>query len=83
MTEVDSPSVTADQMREVDRAVIEDFHIELMQMMENAGRGMAEVAVDLFRPRRVLVLAGPGGNGAGGLVAARHLSNRGVMVRVA
>jgi NAD(P)H-hydrate epimerase len=54
-----------------------------MQMMENAGRGMAEVAVDLFRPRRVLVLAGPGRNGGGGLVAARHLSNRGVMVRVA
>jgi NAD(P)H-hydrate epimerase len=82
MTEADSPSVTADQMRDVDRAMIEDFHIELMQMMQNAGRGLAEVAVDLFRPRRVLVLAGPGGNGGGGLVAARHLSNRGVMVRV-
>jgi NAD(P)H-hydrate epimerase len=81
MTET-TAAVTAEQMREVDRAMIEDFHIELVQMMENAGRGLAELAVEQFRPRRVLVLAGPGGNGGGGLVAARHLSNRGVQVGV-
>jgi NAD(P)H-hydrate epimerase len=69
-------------MREVDRAMIEDFHIELTQMMENAGRSMAELAVDAFAPRRVFVLAGPGGNGGGGLVAARHLANRGRDVHV-
>lgn len=82
MTEADLPAVTAEQMREVDRAMIEDFRIELVQMMENAGRGLAELAVDLYRPTRVLVLAGPGGNGGGGLVAARHLTNRGREVRV-
>lgn len=70
-------AVTAAQMREVDRAMIEDFRIELVQMMENAGRSLAELAVDAFGPRRVVVLAGPGGNGGGGLVAARHLVNRG------
>ena len=31
------PYLTTDQMREVDRAMIEDYHIELIQMMENAG----------------------------------------------
>ena len=76
------PAISADQMREVDRAMIEEFHIELMQMMENAGRALAELAVDVFGPRRVVVLAGAGGNGGGGLVAARHLSNRGHEVRV-
>ncbi|MEO8264566.1 MAG: NAD(P)H-hydrate epimerase [Ilumatobacteraceae bacterium] len=36
-----------------------------------------------FRPRTVTVLAGSGGNGGGGLVAARHLANAGVDVSVA
>jgi NAD(P)H-hydrate epimerase len=70
-------------MREVDRAMIEDVHVELAQMMENAGRNLADLAVARFGPSGVTVLAGPGGNGGGGLVAARHLANRGVEVAVA
>ncbi|NUR27642.1 MAG: hypothetical protein HOV83_17670 [Catenulispora sp.] len=66
-------------MREVDRAMVEDFHIQLIQMMENTGRSLA---VEVFAPRRVVVLAGVGGNGGGGLVAARHLANRGREVHV-
>lgn len=62
--------------------MVEELHIELIQMMENAGRSLAELAVRLFGPRTATVLAGPGGNGGGGLVAARHLANRGVSVRV-
>jgi NAD(P)H-hydrate epimerase len=69
-------------MREVDRAMVEDLHIELVQMMENAGRSLASLALHLFGPASVIVLAGGGGNGGGGLVAARHLSNRGVGVTV-
>jgi NAD(P)H-hydrate epimerase len=30
-------------MREVDRAMVEDLHIELIQMMENAGRSLARL----------------------------------------
>jgi NAD(P)H-hydrate epimerase len=70
-------------MREVDRLMIDDFHIDLLQMMENAGRNLAELSLRAFAPARVLVLAGSGGNGGGGLVAARHLTNRGVPVSVA
>ena len=55
-------------MREVDRVMVEDLHIELVQMMENAGRGLAELAIDRFSPGSVTVLAGPGGNGGGGPV---------------
>jgi NAD(P)H-hydrate epimerase len=76
------PALTSDQMREVDRAMIEDLHIELVQMMENAGRNLAELAISRFSPATVIVLAGPGGNGGGGIVAARHLANRGRAVRV-
>ena len=73
------PAVTAQQMREVDRAMVEDFSIQLPQMMENAGRHLAHVVLKRFldgnaRGRRVVVLAGRGGNG-GGLVCARRLIN--------
>jgi len=76
------PGIDVAQMRAVDRSMIEDFHIELAQMMENAGRNLADFARSLFSPRSVAVLAGPGGNGGGGLVAARHLHNRGTAVTV-
>lgn len=76
------PAVTTEQMREVDRIMIEDLHIELMQMMENAGRNLARLTIDLFDPRHVAVFAGSGGNGGGGLVAARHLANWDVEVEV-
>ena len=76
------PALTTEQMRAVDRAMVEDLHIELVQMMENAGRNLAELAITRFSPTSVTVLAGPGGNGGGGMVAARHLANRGCQVQV-
>ena len=42
------PSISTKQMREVDRAMIEDYHIELIQMMENAGRNLAHLARQRF-----------------------------------
>ena len=62
--------------------MVEDLGIELLQMMENAGRSLAEVALRRFARSRVTVLAGRGGNGGGGLAAARHLANRGAVVTV-
>ena len=81
------PTLTTPQMIEVDRAMIEEYHIELIQMMENAGRNLAGLARERFlagdpRGQRVVVLAGTGGNGGGALVCARHLHNRGADVRV-
>jgi len=74
-------------MREVDRAMIEDYHIALIQMMENAGRNLAHLARKRFlegnpRGKNVVILAGSGGNGGGGLVCARRLHNWGATVRV-
>lgn len=70
------------QMVEVDRIMIEDLHIELIQMMENAGRNLAAVVRHVAQPRTASVYVGSGGNGGGGLVAARHLANHGVDVTV-
>jgi NAD(P)H-hydrate epimerase len=79
------PAVTAAQMREVDRIVVEDLGISLLQMMENAGRALAELTrihLSGVRRRRVVVLAGRGGNGGGGMAAARRLAVWGAEVRV-
>lgn len=83
MTEI--PYLTTDQMREVDRVMIEKYHIQLIQMMENAGRNLAHLARSRFlngdpRRRRVTLLCGTGGNGGGGLVCARRLHNWGAAV---
>ncbi|MCB8921639.1 MAG: NAD(P)H-hydrate epimerase [Ardenticatenaceae bacterium] len=81
------PRLTTAQMAEVDRAMIEDYKIDLTQMMENAGRNLAHLARERFlngdpRGKRVVVLAGTGGNGGGALVCARRLHNYGAAVHV-
>ncbi|MEJ2746645.1 MAG: NAD(P)H-hydrate epimerase [Anaerolineae bacterium] len=81
------PALTTTQMIEVDRAMIEDYHIDLIQMMENAGRNLAHLARERFlqgnpRGQKVVVLAGTGGNGGGALVCARRLHNYGAAIRV-
>lgn len=75
------PAVTASEMREVDRVAVDEFGIEVLQMMEHAGRALAGAARERSEGP-VTVLAGNGGNGGGGLCAARHLRNRGVELRV-
>lgn len=81
------PWLSVEQMREIDRIMVEELGISLGRMMENAGRNLAQLARHLLggdaRGRSVLVLAGPGGNGGGGLVAARHLAVAGAQVAVA
>jgi NAD(P)H-hydrate epimerase len=81
------PHLSTDQMIEVDRAMMEDYGIDLVRMMENAGRSLAHLARERFldgdpRGRHVIVLAGTGGNGGGTLVAARRLHNYGATVTV-
>ena len=64
------PYLTTEQMVEVDRLMIEDFKIELMQMMENAGRNPAHLA-------RVRFFDG-GSTGKKVAMAAGHWSAPGV-----
>jgi NAD(P)H-hydrate epimerase len=81
------PSLTIEQMIEVDRAMMQDMRIELIQMMENAGRHLAHLARVRFfngnsRGKKVVVLAGTGGGGGGALVCARKLHTWGAHVQV-
>jgi len=78
------PVLTTNQMIEVDRLMIEEWGISLLQMMENAGRNFAELARRLLggtvEAKSVAVLCGNGNNGGGGMTAARHLHNWGAHV---
>ncbi len=80
------PAVTTEQMREVDRLMVDEYGIVLLQMMENAGRALAVLARARFLAgavaERVVVLAGRGGNGGGGIVAARRLAGWGADVAI-
>src|SRR5260370_18639739 len=81
------PFLTTEQMIAVDRAMVEDLHIDLVQMMENAGRNLAHLARVRFfdgRPigKQVVVLTGSGGNGGGAMVCARRLHAWGRQVHV-
>jgi len=57
--------------------------ISSLLLMENAGRGAAEEAQRMLRgKKRVSVICGTGNNGGDGLVAARHLLNAGLKVKI-
>ena len=74
--------VSAAQMVEVDRLMQDKYGIKLIQMMENAGHALARLVHTLHPQGSILVLAGTGGNGGGGLVAARWLCGWGRQVSV-
>jgi len=81
------PFLDSTQMAEVDRLMVEDYSIELLQMMENAGRNLAVLARAIFLNeipdgKRVTIFAGTGGNGGGAMVSARFLHNWGSEVKV-
>lgn len=80
----DTPVVSRDQMVEIDRVMVEELGIELVQMMENAGRNLAALGEHLVatHPARVAVLAGRGNNGGGALTAGRRMAARGHAVAI-
>ncbi|MEM1989723.1 MAG: NAD(P)H-hydrate dehydratase [Candidatus Bathyarchaeia archaeon] len=75
--------ITTKEMRALDMNA-EYFGISRLQLMENAGRGVAEEIASRFNPSdtRVTVFCGLGGNGGDGFVAARHLACMGFKVNV-
>src|SRR3954454_15469213 len=76
------PILTAEQMRAAEQAAI-DGGTSVETLMERAGAALAEAAYRFAGPVPTLILCGPGNNGGDGYVAARHLAERGVEVRVA
>ena len=86
MTGLPVPALSTTQVQSVDHLMVDEFGIEPLQTMENAGYALATLARTLFDgdvfDRSVVVLAGRGNNGGAGLAAARHLLNWGAWVQV-
>jgi ADP-dependent NAD(P)H-hydrate dehydratase / NAD(P)H-hydrate epimerase len=73
-------ALTAAEMRQVDRLTTERLKISGAQLMEAAGKHVANTVQRLCSPQnsnRIVVLCGKGNNGADGLVCARYLKNAG------
>ncbi len=75
-------SLTRAQVRELDRRAITEFGVPALVLMENAGRGAAELLLALGIHGPAAICCGKGNNGGDGLVMARHLYNQGVVVTV-
>ena len=77
--------LTRAQVREIDRRAIEEYHIPGVVLMENAARGVVELAVKMLSGlagSNVLIVCGGGNNGGDGMAVARHLHNRQFSVNV-
>lgn len=74
------PVLSRDQMRAFDAHATVACHVPSIVLMENAGRGAADVIVKEAAPNGVVVVCGTGNNGGDGFVVARHLLSRGVRV---
>lgn len=76
------PILTAKAMRAAEQRAI-DAGTSVVMLMERAGAALAEAVYRYVGKMPALILCGPGNNGGDGYVAARHLAERGVDVRVA
>jgi ADP-dependent NAD(P)H-hydrate dehydratase / NAD(P)H-hydrate epimerase len=81
-------ALTAAEMNQVDRLTTERFGVPGEQLMETAGRTVAEVFLEKYsyatsgQAGLVVVLCGKGNNGGDGFVVARHLKGKVAEVRV-
>jgi ADP-dependent NAD(P)H-hydrate dehydratase / NAD(P)H-hydrate epimerase len=72
----------AEGMRSVDAWAIEDQGVDSLELMEKAGRAVAEAVARLAPEGPVRVVCGKGNNGGDGLVAARLLRAMGFEAEV-
>ncbi|MBI2069840.1 MAG: NAD(P)H-hydrate epimerase [Elusimicrobia bacterium] len=83
-------AVTSSQMREIDQKSEKEFGVSSLQLMENAGRAVADQIIRILSDQlhcplpesRVIICCGRGNNGGDGVAAARNLKKTGVSVKV-
>jgi NAD(P)H-hydrate epimerase len=75
-------ALTREQSRRVDQIAAEEYGFSGLVLMENAGRGVADVLCRLGIGGPVVICCGKGNNAGDGFVIARHLELRGHAVRV-
>lgn len=76
------PLPDADAQRALDAWAIEQRHVPGLELMERAGRGLAELVARRIPEGLIAVVCGHGNNGADGFVAARLLREAGREVDV-
>jgi ADP-dependent NAD(P)H-hydrate dehydratase / NAD(P)H-hydrate epimerase len=76
------PLYDAEGMRAVDRWAIEERGVPSLELMEAAGRALAEAVAGLAPDGPVRIVCGKGNNGGDGFVAARLLGEMGFEVEV-
>jgi len=74
--------LSREQVRRLDRWAIERYGFSGLVLMENAGRGVADVIERLGIHGPVVICCGKGNNAGDGFVIARHLDLRGYAVEV-
>ncbi len=78
-------AVTAKEMTALDQYTINELGIPGIVLMENAGRGITQIALEMLQQAaqsHVAIFCGAGNNGGDGYVVARHLLNHGATVSV-
>lgn len=78
-------TMTVEQCRQFDQRAINVIGIPGAVLMENAGRGCAQIIIDRLKQsggRKVCIFCGTGNNGGDGFVIARHLHNAGLLPSV-
>jgi NAD(P)H-hydrate epimerase len=74
--------LSRDEVRSIDGRAMEEFGMSGLVLMENAGRGCAEVLCRLGCRAKVAIVCGSGNNAGDGFVIARHLELQGTDVHV-
>jgi NAD(P)H-hydrate epimerase len=74
--------LSRDESRDLDRRAIQEYGMPGVVLMENAGRGCADLLRSLGVHGPVVICCGKGNNGGDGFVIARHLDNAQIPVRV-
>jgi hydroxyethylthiazole kinase-like uncharacterized protein yjeF len=75
-----NPLYDAEGMRAIDSWAIEEMGVPSLELMEAAGRAVAETVGELALDGPVRVVCGKGNNAGDGLVAARYLAEAGFEV---
>ena len=84
------PVVTAEKMKYLDRKASQEYGIPSHTLMENAGRAVAQAALEFAAAAlgkqpagvKAVICCGKGNNGGDGLAAARYLKQAGADVKV-
>jgi len=71
---------TVSEMREIDKIAIEERGIPGLDLMEQAGKSVADFICEKLSPRKIAIVTGKGNNAGDGFVTARLLALKGLKV---